>query len=181
MPSEPKGALQEELWDMIVTNGLNQMVNFTTRRDKNGTENTLDLLLTSHPSLISNVRPQAGISDHCIIKANLATKTKLSTKPPRNVPLWRRVDTESFKELVATLASDFFKLDPMERSVEDNWTWFRDSLNELVEKNVPHKLMKGNAKAPWFTSKLKRLCSKKEKFYIRAKKSGKKGDWEKFT
>ena len=36
-------------------------------------------------------------------------------------------------------------------------------------------------RAPWFTSKLKRLCSKKEKFYRRAKKSGDKLDWEKFT
>ena len=37
-------------------------------------------------------------------------------------------------------------------------------------------------RAPWFSTKLKRLASKKEKFYIRAKKSGKKLDWDtKFT
>jgi hypothetical protein len=41
--------------------------------------------------------------------------------------------------------------------------------------------MKGHCKAPWFSTKLKRLCSKKEKFYIRAKKGGKKDDWTKFT
>ena len=36
-------------------------------------------------------------------------------------------------------------------------------------------------RAPWFSTKLKRLASKKEKFYIQAKKSGKKLDWDKFT
>ena len=51
----------------------------------------------------------------------------------------------------------------------------------IVIKNILHKLIKGRMRALWFSTKLKLLASKKEKFYIRAKKSGKKPDWDKFT
>ena len=180
--SVPKGALQESLFDLIINNHLTQKVSFPTRRDcTSGAENTLDLLLTSHPDLISEVSPRAGISDHFIVLAKLITKIQLPLKPPRKISLWKKVNSENFKNLVKELGQDFFKMKPATRSVEENWTWFRDSLNNIVTNSVPQKLIKGRTRPPWFSAKLKRLCSKKEKSYIRAKKSGTKSDWDKFT
>ena len=167
------------IWSQITISP--RKLSFTTRRDANGTENTLDLLLTSHPDLISDVTPLAGISDHCIIDAKFQTKVKIPIKPPRNVPLWKKVNDDDFRKHAANLANEFFDLQPENRSVEENWTYFKDSFNDIVTKNIPHKLIKGRMRAPWFSTKLKRLASKKEKFYIRAKKSGKKLDWDKFT
>ena len=99
--SEPHGGLHEALADLISNNHLTQKVTFTTRRDANGTENTLDLLLTSHLDLISDVTPLAGIIDHCIIDAKFQTKVKIPIKPPRNVPLWKKVNDHDFRKLAA--------------------------------------------------------------------------------
>ena len=181
LQSEPKSVLQEALADLITENHLTQKVTFPTRRDQNGTENTLDLLLTSHPDLINDVSPLAGISDHCIIQAKFRTNVKVPTKPPRNIPLWKKINTDEFKGHVSKLARNFFDLQPEGKTVEENWIWFRDSLNGIVTKYIPHKLIKGRTRAPWFTSKLKRLCSKKEKAYNCARKSNRISDWDIFT
>ena len=156
------------------------MVTFPTRHDTNGTANTLYLLLTSHPSLVSDVIPDAGLSDHCIVKAKISTKTKLNQKPPREIPLWKKVDHADFKAKAADLKTEYSNRDPVNQSVEKNWTWFRDAICNLVYDIVPHKLVKGRMRTPWFTTQLKRLCNKKERLYKRAKKSGLKTDWEKF-
>ena len=154
---------------------------FTTRNWKH--------LLTSHPDLISDVTPLAGIIDHCIIDAKFQTKViKIPIKPPRYVPLRKKVNNDdfrklaaNFRKLAANLANEFFDLQSENRSVEKNWTYFKDSLNDIVTKNIPHKLNKGRMHAPWFSTKSKRLTSKKEKVYIRAKKSGKIWTRDKFT
>lgn len=95
---------------------------FKTRRDQNGTGNTLDLLLTTHPSLLTNVRPSAGISDHCIILAEMSNKVRLSSKPPRNVPLWRKVENEDLKQKTAGIRDNFFAETPDKKSVEEKRT-----------------------------------------------------------
>ena len=101
--SEPKGALQMALADLISNNHLTQKVTFTTRRDENGTENTLDLLLTTHPDLVSDVSSLPGISDHCIITAKFRTKVKVPTKPPRNIPFGGKLIIMTLRKLLQNL------------------------------------------------------------------------------
>ncbi len=173
--------LQRSLLEMLDDHHLSQLVTFKTRKDANGTENTLDLLLTSHPSLFTDIDHHPGISDHCIVLAKFSTKTILPQKPARKIPLWKSMDTELFKSEVLDLQQKFFKRKPSSKTVEENWTWFRDNLNNTVSSNVPHKVIKGCKRVPWFSSKLKRLCSKKEKLYNKAKQTGKKSDWDKFS
>ena len=100
---------------------------------------------------MNNVRPSAGISDHCIILADLSTKVKLPSKPPRNVPLWRKADNVELKQMAAVMKYNFFAEKPEEKCVEDNWSWFRDTINKIVTDCVPHKLLKGRPITPWFT------------------------------
>ena len=85
------------------------------------------------------------------------------------------------KAQVQDLHSNYFQRDPDSNPVNENWTWFRNTIKEIVSNTVPHKVLKGNIHKPWFTPKLNRLCSKKEKAYIKAKKSGKEEDWKTFT
>ena len=141
------------------------MVDFPTRHDPNGTENTLDLLLTTHPSWTSDIKPLGGISDHDIVNANISTKTKLEPKPSRKIPLWKGVDTEEFKSCSAQLSSNYIDRVPSAKSVVENWCWFRDTHCKNVSEIVPPKLIKGVNHPPWFTLDLKRMCSKKEKNY----------------
>ena len=77
------------------------------------------------------------------------------------------------------MSEDFFARDPATFSIEENWNWFKTSILSVVNDLVPHKRVSGSS-APWFNSKMKRLCRKKEKAYIRAKKSNSAADWDRF-
>ena len=64
---------------------------------------------------MTNVRPSAGISDHCIILADMSNKVRLPSKPPRNVPLWRKADNEDLKRKTAGMKDNLFTEKPEEK------------------------------------------------------------------
>ena len=148
--------LQEKLLQVANDHLLTQMVPFTTRRHTNGTENVLDLLFTSHPSLLHSVRPHSGISDHSAVLAVFNTKVRITKKPPREIPLWKSVDQDAFRDNVRKLTDDFNNSQPQEKTVEENWIFFINALNDTVKQHVPHKSYSGNRGAPWFTNSLKK-------------------------
>ena len=67
---------------------------------------------------------------------------------------------------------NFNQNNPLERTVEENWKFFVDSVDDLVTTHVPHKTYTGSRGPPWLTPVLKKKIRKKEKLYIRAKLSG---------
>ena len=93
------------------------MVDFPIRTDSYGTGNTLDLLLTTHPALVSGTKPLAGISDHDIVQAKFSTKTSLGQKPSRKISLWKNVDTDKLKSSAIHLRSAYFDRAPGSKSV----------------------------------------------------------------
>ena len=78
------------------------------------------------------------------------------------------------------MQNDFFSGHPEQQSAEDNWNWFKNQLNNMVESEVPHKEFKDRTRPPWFNSHMKNKCNKKEKLYIKAVKGGSNADWIKF-
>ena len=175
-----ENTVQEKLLQTANDHLLSQMVPFTTRRHHNGTENILDLLFTSHPSLLHSVRPHSGLSDHSAVLAAFNTRVRTSRKPPRNLPMWKSVDENEFKNQARKLADNFNQSKPEEKTVEENWKFFADSLNKIVKQHVPHKTYSGKRGAPWFNSNLKKKIRKKEKLYTRAKLTGREDQWTDF-
>ncbi len=169
--------LQEKLLDIADDHQLTQTVPFTTRRHANGTENTLDLLYTSHPSLLNKVRPHSGISDHSAVLATFDTKVKIKAKPSRSIPQWKSVDEVEFRKQAEELARNFHRNQPENKTVDENWKFFGNSMNNLVKSHVPHKTYRGNRGAPWFNNHLKKMTRKKEKLYARAKNSSRDDHW----
>jgi hypothetical protein len=137
-------------------NILTQKVFFATRRHTNGKENILDLLLTSHPALHHSTRPHPGIGDHSAVLSSFDIKTTLPKKPARSVPQWRSVDEADFKQKMKIIADNFLASSPENKTIEDNWTSFRDSINNLVNTGVPHKTFSGKRGAPWFNNAIKK-------------------------
>jgi hypothetical protein len=63
--------------EIVADNGLEQIVDFTTRKD-----NTLDLILTSHPAFKLRCKPlpSIGNSNHDIVLLNHLNQSKLEEK-----------------------------------------------------------------------------------------------------
>ena len=57
------------------------------------------------------------------------------------------------------------------RSVEDNWNYIRDNLLKAINTYIQVKFISNSNNAPWMTSQLKRLISKKQWHYNKAKRT----------
>lgn len=159
---------------------MEQLVTFPTRRDANGTENILDLCFTTRPSHVTDVRPQAPIADHSIVMVEISTHAPVQVNPPRTVYLWNKIDDQAYKRCAKEFTEGFLNDNPEERTVDSNWCLFRDTILGLVKKHVPSKQVQGKCQPPWFTHKHKRLCRRKERYYIKAKQKGGQQRWDQF-
>ena len=59
--------------------------------------NSLDILLTNAPNLVSRVETLPGITDHHAIFTEINTITYVNQKQPRKIFLHKQTDKESFK------------------------------------------------------------------------------------
>ena len=112
--------------------------------------------------------------------ADFNIKAPLPPKPPREVHLWKKLDEETFCKEAQDFADTFMNSQPDTKSVEENWCTFRESLTDLISKNVPTKMVSSSPQVPWLTSRLLKLCRKKEKSYSKAKKFGGADRWSKY-
>ena len=73
--------------EIVVDNGLEQIVNFPTRKD-----NTLDLMLLSHPAykLRCKPLPSTGNSDHDIVLLDIACKPFKPKPVRRKIYVWKK-------------------------------------------------------------------------------------------
>ena len=82
------------------------------------------------------------------------------------------MDEEKFQKEAQELTDKFLNSQPETKTVEENWCTFRDSMCDLIGENVPTKMVSGSPRVPWLTSRLVKLCRKKEKSYKKAKQLG---------
>lgn len=177
----PGNSLQSKIINIADDHGLDQKVDFPTRKDPvTGTENFLDLLFTTRPTLINDVHPSPGLSDHVAVVANVKIQATRPVKPPRTIFRWKDVDEASFVDAVAKLQSEFMQSSPLTRNVEENWNHFKNGLTNIINRTVPQKIARGRSRPSWLSTDLIRLCRKKERLYVKAIKSGSTSDWQIF-
>jgi hypothetical protein len=118
--------LNKFLLDTIQELDLEQVVNFPTRQD-----NILDLVLTSHPSLVNRCKPLPGISNHDIVLIDANVRATRTRTPKRNINLWKTANTQELQDEVRTNMEDFSSNEFP--TIDDMWTSFKNILlNAMV-------------------------------------------------
>ena len=64
--------------------------------------------------------------------------------------------------------------------VQELWEYFKNSVNNVMEENIPSKSFRNNNTLPWFKKKLKSLVRRKTRLYNQAKKTHQWSDYRKF-
>ena len=138
---------------------LTQVVDIPTR----GT-NTLDLLFTDVPSLISKIHSAPGLSDHDTILVDHKLKATINKKAAREVPLFNKADWPSLREKVRLLALDYINANPPEnrRSLTNNWLFLKGSLLGAIEQFIHRKKVGTRFNLPYLTPKTKRKIRKRQ-------------------
>ena len=136
---------------VVENSDLTQLVTFPTRGGS-----ILDLVLSSHSDLVSNIHSSEGISDHSTVSFDVNLAIKLNKKKPRSVYKFSNTDFNEVRMDATELSKAFFARNSLDYSVEDNWQFFKTGLLEVVRKRVPTKKLVTWSDSPWMTSNLKR-------------------------
>jgi hypothetical protein len=159
IPSSSNSACCHRLLDIMNNFHLTQTVLEPTRRTTT-TNNILDLIFISKPDLIKDTTVSSGQSDHDIVTANIPLRLCYKKQPGRKVYDFKKGNHEAFIQDMKSFISRFFDSKPEDRSVEENWCLFKNTLLSTAEKHFP--LLKINSHSnPWFTRVLRRLIRKK--------------------
>ncbi|CAC5406401.1 unnamed protein product [Mytilus coruscus] len=153
---------------------MNQMVNEPTRG-----QNTLDLLMTTNPELVSKIEVHPGMSDYQVVIANIDMKAKTSKKKPRLVHLFKKGDMNGLKENIQDKFGD--RMNNMEENtVEENWTYFKKIILQATKEFISQKTIGSKQHVPWISTHIKRLIRRRQRRYNAAKKHNTKRNWNKY-
>jgi len=139
---------------------LTQVVDRPTRGN-----NTLDLLFTNRPSLVSRLSilpPITDKADHSCVLLNIDTKAVIPKKPKRKIYNFKKAKWDdmksSFNKFAETFRSTKFS------NVQQKWELFENQIKLLIETFVPSKTYSGSKSPskPWITKAVKKLIRKRD-------------------
>ena len=79
-------------WDTLANTGLQQIVNFPTRNN-----NTLDVVLTTRPSLVKQCVGMPGPSDHDIVFVETSSRALRHKPARRKILLWKHANFDDIR------------------------------------------------------------------------------------
>lgn len=138
--------------------------------------NILDLILTTSPEFVSPMTYLPGITDHFIIQCDL-NLTLPSLTSSEVIHDYRCADFDAINNNELELFIADYIPSFHFRTVEENWSLFREKATSLITQYIPQKRIYSDSRAPWFNSHLKRLLNKKKRLFRSAKHSGSVERW----
>ena len=122
---------------------------------------------------------RACFSDHFSIHVQLSIPTSKSCPLTKTVFSYPRADQNALLLHLSRFMHTF--LDGFQyRSFDENWTLVRSALMEALHTFVPRVHIRSCTEHPWFSVSLKRLLSKKQRLYSRAKLIRTPSAWSKY-
>ena len=159
-------ATHSALIDVMQEHGLEQTVNQPTRH-----QNILDLFFLNHPNDKYTVDILPGLGDHDIVCVNIQVQHKINKQSHREVYLYHRADWDSIKQDIISLMNSPNFSSPNNRSVDELWMKFKDTVLHSIRSHIPHKFTRTRCDLPWLTSTIRKQIKKRNKLYHQYKAS----------
>ena len=143
--------------------------------------NILDLCFASHPNIISTCNSIPGFSDHDARLVSLSISFYQQKQEPRRVPLYQKANWDIIRSRLSDLSHEYFNLNSTSvRTVDENWSFFQENFQNIIDDHVPFKTLRKNTRLLWMTAELTRLIRKKKRVYKRAKLHKRDSDWSEY-
>ena len=147
---------------------LEWLVHFPTKET-----NTLDLIITSHPSQFLYIQSPDRLSDHDTVSGTLKIVIPQIKKPRRKVYRYQKGDYESMRSDAHEFAKErYFKGYSDTRSVQENFNLITSFIQDSADKHITSKTSRSVSSVPWITPAIRRKIRRKNATHAKAKKSG---------
>ena len=133
---------------------MEQLIRFPTHG-----ANTLDLILSNRPGLISDCSSHAKLSDHDVIACTLNCALPTKRKAKRKAYLYGKGDVSCVPLQIRSLIHSFSDSTP----IEEDWVRLNDAMQQAIGKAVPSKILSGKHKFPWLDNQLRRFIRRKNR------------------
>lgn len=141
-----------------------QLVNAPTRD-----ANILDLILSSAPERVSDISYNDGFSDHQLLQLSINAPYYSRRTQPKQILNYRKADFDAINRCLEHF-SEILVRDFSSRSVNENWTLFKEKIAKLVRKHIPRITLRVNISKPWYNNSLRALKNKKKRLFRAAKR-----------
>ena len=167
--SDAKG---RELLETTIEEGLQQLVSFPTHIKGN----TLDLVITNCQEIILEICDEGrlGRSDHCMLSMVVECELQADREEGTRY-VWGKANMAAIS--AGLDRTDWLK-ELRHRSVEEAWNYFKFTLDESVERNVPKGQPRTKFRHPWMTREILRLVRKKRRLWRTYKLTASRSDME---
>ena len=153
--------------DILDDNALVQVVREPTRG-----QNTLDLMITNNPGIITCNTVVPGLSDHDIPLIELDVNPALRKQKKRQVPQYRKAN---WKGLEGHMKQVRQTMDYQARNgnctTEDLWSTFRAGLEKGVKQHIPHCQTKDKNGLPWLSNNTKKMMKRRNRLHKKLKQN----------
>ena len=110
------------------------------------------------------------MSDHNIVLTEITTKPMKIKRKPHKIHLYKSMNLDGLRHDLQTASEEFLASDPSSRTVDENWTIFKQHIATAMEAHIPSKMSKASPQLPWLSRDLKRMMRKREALYRKATK-----------
>lgn len=171
-------SINQQFLDLCVHFNLTQMVSKPTRITA-ATATILDLVFTTCPDLCYEIIHMPKLSDHALLNFSINLPVQKVTRRTKIISNYNNADfTRINQELDSFLSTFLNGFD--ERTVESNWTLFKNQVAHLSNRFIPVRGISYNPKAPWYNHNIRRLANRKKRFYRLAKKTDSECRWSQY-
>ena len=164
----------ERFVKMIDENFLHQIVDKETHGN-----NILDLFLTTSPDLFTSCETIPGMSKHSAVVVEYQTKVSIKNVKAREVYAFKKANAAEIVQNLIIMKDEFLH-NCNNRDVNENWSFFKDRIINIVEENVPKQKVKKKTDLPWVTQRIKKILNKRKRAYKKARETSQEKDWESY-
>lgn len=157
---------------------LTQLITNPTRKAASSA-NILDLFLTNHPAICLDLSHMDGLSDHDIIIGNLSVLPKKGHVTNKYIRCYKKANFDIINSELLAFSNEFLAV-YSRQSVEENWTWLKNTLINLIDMHIPVAKIKCFNSTPWFNDRLRRFNNKKKRLYRNADKNRLSESWKRY-
>ena len=157
--------------------GLSQHCLEVTREES---QKILDLMLTNRPDTVLDVQSLPGMSDHNIVLSSFKLTTTRARIPQRKVFKYDKADWDHIRNRTESLRTKYFERKPADYSIDENCSFIEEGIEEIIDKEIPTKLTKSRQSYPWVTPTVKKAQKRRDRLYVKAKKTRSPKIWNKF-